>query len=113
MWSTWVWRVDDTAGADSRIWIDGEEQTVLIHNQINLPAPTTTTNAAIGNWNHTTDRIWEGSIACVWAWDRCLDEPEILALSADPYAPVRPGIWLNAASDPVLFGRVRRRWVGA
>lgn len=98
-WSTWCWRIDDTTGGDStRIWINGLEQTVIEHATINLPAPTTTTNAAIGNWNHTTDRLWEGAIGVVWIWDRLLDPHECRAITLDPWLPIRGALQVPATA---------------
>jgi hypothetical protein len=47
--------------------------------------PAAATNAAIGNWNHTTDRMWPGPIATVGVWNRDLSQSEILALYQDPW----------------------------
>lgn len=45
--------------------------------------PTTTANAAIGNWNHTTARMWGGWIDWVGIWNRALSAEEAWLL----YAP--------------------------
>lgn len=51
---------------------------------------TTTTNAAIGNWNHSSNRNWVGYIYLVYVWDRQLVDADIAALWADPYQLVAP-----------------------
>jgi hypothetical protein len=45
----------------------------------------TTTDAAIGNWNHSTDRQWNGSINYVQIWDRALTPEEAVTVTAFPY----------------------------
>jgi hypothetical protein len=35
--------------------------------------PSATTDAAIGNWDHTTDRNWHGYIDFIYLWNRVLD----------------------------------------
>ena len=52
--------------------------------------PSATTNAAIGNWNHTTDRNWHGYIDFVYLWDRVLDLGARRAIQNNPYQFVQP-----------------------
>lgn len=48
--------------------------------------PTTTTNAALLNWNHTTDRQWgDQPMYYVAVWDHRLDAQDLVELSFDPY----------------------------
>jgi len=56
-----------------------------------FPAPSVATNAAIGNWNHTTDREFYGHISMVAIWDRALTNDEIALLASDPWGLIRPG----------------------
>jgi hypothetical protein len=55
-----------------------------------VPIPTATANAAIGNWNHATDRNWTGWIAHVYVWSRVLSAHEIACMRAKPYAIFKP-----------------------
>lgn len=43
------------------------------------------TNLAIGNWNHATDRNWEGMISWVQVWNRSLSVEEMNKLSTFPF----------------------------
>jgi Concanavalin A-like lectin/glucanases superfamily len=52
--------------------------------------PSATTNAAIGNWNHTTDRNWHGYIDFVYLWDRVLDLGARRELQNNPWQFVKP-----------------------
>ena len=50
-----------------------------------LPAvPSTTTNAALMNWNHATDRLLDGVLDYVAVFDRELPAAEHAAIAADP-----------------------------
>lgn len=52
--------------------------------------PTTTTNAALGNWNHATDRNFQGQIALIATWDRFKSDHEVQHLMEnwqDAYLP--------------------------
>jgi hypothetical protein len=52
--------------------------------------PSTTTKAAIGNWNHTTDRNWHGYIDFIYLWNRVLDLSARRAIQNNPYQFVKP-----------------------
>ena len=53
--------------------------------------PTTTTNAAIGNWNHSTDRECAFPILVVAVWSgRVLNANEHLSMRRDPYQLLIP-----------------------
>lgn len=53
--------------------------------------PTTTTNIAIANWNHSTDRQWDGPIDYIYIYARALSDAEIRYLQlVDPYVAFRP-----------------------
>lgn len=54
--------------------------------------PTTTTNAAIGNWNHATDREWAGDISWIYIWDRLLTQDEVNEVALAPHALFQPAI---------------------
>jgi hypothetical protein len=47
--------------------------------------PTTTTNAAIGNWNHASDRQYRTPIYAIYVWDRFLEQSEHVNVNLDPY----------------------------
>ncbi|HSA82992.1 MAG TPA: hypothetical protein VLE23_19400, partial [Geminicoccaceae bacterium] len=52
--------------------------------------PATTTKAAIGNWNHGTDRNWHGYIDFIYLWNRVLDLAARRAIQNNPYQFVKP-----------------------
>jgi protein tyrosine phosphatase (PTP) superfamily phosphohydrolase (DUF442 family) len=54
----------------------GTRSTTLGHSlevRATQAVPSATTDAAIGNWNHTTDRNWHGYIDFIYLWNRVLD----------------------------------------
>lgn len=60
--------------------------------------PSTTTNAAIGNWNHTTGREWGGMLEYVRVLTGALTAAEIRELTFSPYAlyvPARQIIYFD------------------
>jgi hypothetical protein len=52
--------------------------------------PSVTTNAAIGNWNHATDRNWHGYIDFIYLWNRVLDLGARRAIQNNPWQFVKP-----------------------
>lgn len=58
--------------------------------------PSTTTNCAIGNWNHSTGRMWDGAIYSVLVYDRVLSADD----HAMAYDPATRWAWLEQ------YGRV-------
>jgi len=71
---------------------------------------TTTSNAAIGNWNHSTDRHWKGQIVSVSGWNRRLDDGELHRLwnPQTRYELVTPPrrIWAIPAAAGSITGTV-------
>lgn len=65
-----------------RWYRDGEEQG---RESYNVSFVSTTTNAAIGNWNHSTNRMFDGLIDYVMVWDCGLSEFEVLSIHLDPF----------------------------
>ncbi len=51
---------------------------------------TTTTNMALGNWNHTIDREWAGDISWIYIWDRVLSLDEVSEVALTPHALFQP-----------------------
>lgn len=51
--------------------------------------PNVTTNAAIANWNHTTDRQWDGQINYVFVWNRQLSAEEHKTINDNPWQVFR------------------------
>ena len=49
-----------------------------------------TTSAAIGNWNHTTDRNWHDYINFVYLWNRVLDRGARRVIENNPWQFVKP-----------------------
>ena len=70
--------VNSTNNFNSNGYINGS----FIHNNSFttglLSDPTTTTNAAIGTWNHSTDREFKGTIGKIAIYNRALSPTEIL-----------------------------------
>lgn len=64
--------------------------------------PGTTTNAAIGQWNHaTTDRHWSGVLEYVYVHNVVLPEQEIARVHREPYrylVPTRSRTWFVPAA---------------
>jgi hypothetical protein len=52
--------------------------------------PSATTNAAIGNWNHTSDRNWQGYIDFIYLWNRVLDLGARREIPNNPWRFVKP-----------------------
>ena len=63
--------------------------------------PTTSTSAAIGNWNHTTGRQWPGLIEYVLVFDVALSDSLLLKIEDRPYAPLERRVWVPVAAPPV------------
>lgn len=93
-----------TSGQD--FYIDGLPDT----NNANDPTiPSTTTNAAIGNWNHSTDRNWDGKIAFVFVWNRKLTTGEAAFLHRELYGVFKQSgrskyYFVPAAAGDVCWG---------
>ena len=65
--------------------------------------PSNTTNAAIGNWNHSTDRMFAGELLAILVYDRALSAAEHAAAYApatrwDMFKPANDTWFLPAAS---------------
>jgi hypothetical protein len=60
-------------------------------------APTATTNAAISNWNHSTNRNWDGDIAYIHMHYGAYSESQVKAYWKDPYQILKP------KQEPVYF----------
>ena len=55
--------------------------------------PTTTTNAALGNWNHsTTDRMTDGQVEYLHIFDSELSDEHINSVWDDPYQLYKPSV---------------------
>ncbi len=62
----------------------------------------TSTNAAIGNWNHSTDRDLSGRLDIVYVFDRKISDQHQRALALNPWAPFyRMQFMPTAANDAV------------
>ncbi len=67
----------------TQYYIDGLLDYTTVSRTITPPA--TTTNAAIGNWNHSIDREWDGTKDCLYVFDKVLSANEIKSLNDDSY----------------------------
>lgn len=73
-----------TATATLRTFTNGKFNSVA--NDTTSPFPSTTTNGAVGNWNHSTDRQWNGNIEYVALFDKPLSDAEHLAFDRNGYS---------------------------
>lgn len=85
----WYSVVVTLKSGNNRIYINGIED---VHNTDTFTFPSTTTNAAIGNWNHATDRQWNGYINYVYVYDRIISAEEVVYIHREPYAMFQPEI---------------------
>lgn len=61
------------------------------------PFPSTTTKAAIGNWNHDIDRMWSGFIDFVAIFDKALTDAEHKAWYDDRWG------WIQQNEVPIII----------
>lgn len=54
--------------------------------------PTTTTNAALLNWNHSTDRAWNGKADYIYVFDERLTETALRQITATPWMILDTGL---------------------
>ncbi len=69
--------------------------------------PSDAADLAIGNWNHTIDRQWNGWIEYVYVWNRVLTQDEVRGVGNSPYE------WFYTSSPRMSFGATameRRQW---
>jgi len=69
--------------------------------------PTTGALKGIGGSPQSLTRGWQGPVMTAYIWTRALADPEIVALAADPFVPVRPPRMSAAAygrADPDAGG---------
>ena len=79
--------IDAAGGCD--LYIDGVEVTPTLASSSASVVPNNATNAAIGNWNTSTDRMWSGEVHHLRVWHRELLRDEVIALHRDPLAMLR------------------------
>ena len=70
------------SSGDPRFFIDG---LLVSTDNRSFTLPTTTTNAALLNWNHSTDREYEDPVYCIYVWDRKISDIEQLSIHRDMY----------------------------
>ena len=63
--------------------------------------PSNTANAAIGNWNHSVNREFKGTLYYLYVWNRLLPGSVIQALARDPY------YFLTTSTDFARFEAIR------
>ena len=67
-------------------YIDREDAGIFTGTDRTYTIPTTTTNAAIGHWNHaTTDREFHGDMEYVFVYDRKISEAEYFSIENEAY----------------------------
>lgn len=77
-----------------------------------------TADCAIGNWNHTLDRMWAGRIEFVYIFDAWLTDYEIKRVFLDPFGPFRMAdevgvvVGLLAVGPFISDYRFRQRFFG-
>lgn len=69
--------------SELKIYVNGVNDTIVIDQ--NFVWPTVTANLAIGNWNHTTDRQWNGKIFSMNVYDDFLTAPQAALFRDLPY----------------------------
>ena len=89
-WASDQWQVFCCRRLESsvNVWFDGVK-----HGTTNTKGSSAarTEDAAIGTRSSgESDRLFEGGVGMVAVWERSLMEPEIQAISADPFSIVRP-----------------------
>ena len=75
--------IDTTNGAT--IYVDGVEQTTGATSGGTTTVPTTTTNARIGSWNHSTAREFKGKIRDLKVFDYVLSAEQAASLYSGTY----------------------------
>lgn len=68
--------------------------------------PSDTTNAAIGNQNHDTDRQWDGFILYVYVWNRPLLAGEFAWVAREPFAMFEHVLPIELIYLPVAVGAI-------
>jgi hypothetical protein len=98
-WRTLIFRVDpvDRSASyrldvydDNFNFVGGSGSTLTSY----IPATTTPVSVAIANWNHTTDRNWQGEISYIHVFDKPMAIEDALARAKNPYA------YLKSANEP-------------
>ena len=75
---------------DGQFYRDGASVTsVTVTTSLNS-FPSVTTNMAIGNWNHATDRMWDGDIGFLYIFGAEAPAEVFEQLFLDPFGPFRP-----------------------
>lgn len=69
---------------NNHIYIDGVDDT-SVGGSGTFTFDPSTVDAAIGNWNHTIDRQWNGYISYIYIWDSILTQAQVKFLHDDPY----------------------------
>lgn len=88
VWQSGAFRTFDFT-SEASFFYDGQ---INAATQVDTPAApsSTTTNMAIGNWNHSTDRQFFGSIDYIYVYNRALEDSEIVYLhQIDPFVGFR------------------------
>lgn len=92
-------------GTDGSFYIDGLPVATSIISSAASSVPTTTTNAAIGNWNHATNRMWDGNIDYVYILDAGAPARFFKEIHLDPFGPFRRDTAVHAIfSVPPITG---------
>lgn len=76
VWQQFIVTVDFTTSTNNKKYYRNNGATSSTYSEAGTPA-TTTTNARIGSWNHSTGREWNGGIGIVRIYDRILSAAEI------------------------------------
>jgi D-alanyl-D-alanine carboxypeptidase len=88
-WESWAFRYVDGTFSNSSYFLNGVDVNAHFANT-SATIPTGTTNAAIGNWNHSTDRAWNGGIEYLYAFNQALPDSEFARIARQPYRYLVP-----------------------
>lgn len=88
-WQSWAITRKNNSSAQNRIYLDGVDNTATQDLSTGNFA-TTTTNAAFFNWNHSTNRNWDGALEYFYVFDKVIPLEDIFRLYREPYRYIVP-----------------------
>lgn len=89
VWESWGFRYVTGSFSSSDYFLNGADVDAHFANTTSTIS-TGTANAAIGNWNHSTDRAWNGGLEYLYVFNRELPDAEFARLAREPYRYIVP-----------------------
>lgn len=77
------------ASDDADWYTDGVDQGTTEPGGALNAAPSNTSAMAIGNWNHSTARMWKGPIEYIYVFDAEIPRSIVNGIANDPFGPFR------------------------